>query len=211
MDHLRAGAAVFNAGYHHAAHDAWEERWLDCEGEERTLLQGLIQYAAAVHHAGGGNSEGARNLAESAAEYLTEARARADDAGVNADEIREYLARLETNPSLREEGEGEGEGEEGEPPLVEVAGEVPRLDDLRFPAAGIAARALAHGHPHEETVTLAVEYAEADLADDTVSSPFVTLLLDYIGGAHGVVLQRLEQHVQRRTSKEEDVKGLFDT
>ena len=28
---LRAGVAIYNDGYYHAAHDAWEERWLDLE------------------------------------------------------------------------------------------------------------------------------------------------------------------------------------
>ena len=28
MDHLRAGAALFNAGHYLAAHEPWEERWL---------------------------------------------------------------------------------------------------------------------------------------------------------------------------------------
>ena len=43
--HLRAGAAIYNTGEFHAAHDAWEELWLDMDdGPDRDLLQGLIQF-----------------------------------------------------------------------------------------------------------------------------------------------------------------------
>ena len=67
---LRAYAAVFNADHYHAAHDALEPRYREATGEERDLLQGLIQYAAAAHHVHGGNRDGATGLAVSALEYL---------------------------------------------------------------------------------------------------------------------------------------------
>ena len=67
-EHLRAGIAVYNAGEYHAAHDAWEDYWLDLERgtDDERLLHGLIQFTAAVHHAEERNWEGAVGLAESA-------------------------------------------------------------------------------------------------------------------------------------------------
>jgi len=47
---LARGLALFNAGDHFAAHEAWEERWrVAADPDERRLLQGLIQVAAAHH------------------------------------------------------------------------------------------------------------------------------------------------------------------
>ncbi|MFB6301121.1 MAG: DUF309 domain-containing protein, partial [Halobacteriales archaeon] len=49
--HLRAGIAIYNAGGYHAAHDAWEDHWLDLESgtDDERFLHGLIQFTAAVH------------------------------------------------------------------------------------------------------------------------------------------------------------------
>ena len=66
MDHLRAGAALFNAGHYLAAHEPWETRWLeDPRGERDDCLQGLVQATAATHKARTGNWSGAVGLAES--------------------------------------------------------------------------------------------------------------------------------------------------
>ncbi len=47
---LARGLALFNAGDHFAAHEAWEDRWrVATDSDERRLLQGLIQVAAAHH------------------------------------------------------------------------------------------------------------------------------------------------------------------
>ena len=44
------GAALFDRGDYFDAHEVWEERWLSTgEPNERLLLQGLIQVAAAFH------------------------------------------------------------------------------------------------------------------------------------------------------------------
>jgi predicted metal-dependent hydrolase len=70
--HLRAGVAVYNAGQYHAAHDAWEDHWLDLEQgtDDEQFLHGLIQFTAAVHHARTRNWSGATGLASSARDYL---------------------------------------------------------------------------------------------------------------------------------------------
>jgi len=48
---LRRGAALFDQGRFWDAHEAWEEAWLEEDGEVRLFLQGLIQVAAGYHKA----------------------------------------------------------------------------------------------------------------------------------------------------------------
>jgi predicted metal-dependent hydrolase len=48
---LRRGAALFDEGRFWEAHEAWEEAWLEEDGEVRLFLQGLIQVAAGYHKA----------------------------------------------------------------------------------------------------------------------------------------------------------------
>ena len=46
-----AGIDLYNAGEFHAAHDAWEERWVDEAGpREKLFLQAMIQSAVVFHH-----------------------------------------------------------------------------------------------------------------------------------------------------------------
>lgn len=206
--YLRAGAAVYNAGFYHPAHDAWERRWLHESGPEADLLQGLIQLAAAVHHAQEGNSEGATGLAESAQVYLANARDADATRGMNVTTVGGYLARLERDPTVIERER---------PVRLEIEGKQPALGALEFPAAGLAAEALAEDTDHEAVVEVGVTYAERDLADGAATSPFVALVLDYLraqaGGDPdaGVVLGRLRAHVDRRERRDADVAGLFDS
>lgn len=46
---LAAGVSRFDGGRFFEAHEAWEEAWLAEDGPWKTLLQGLIQLAAAYH------------------------------------------------------------------------------------------------------------------------------------------------------------------
>lgn len=48
---LSKGAALYNQGLFWEAHEAWEELWLELEGEQKLFVQGLIQAAAAGHKA----------------------------------------------------------------------------------------------------------------------------------------------------------------
>ena len=48
---LELGIELFNRGLYWEAHEAWEEAWLEEEGEVRLFLQGLIQVAAGYHKA----------------------------------------------------------------------------------------------------------------------------------------------------------------
>jgi predicted metal-dependent hydrolase len=46
---LRQGIDQFHSGDFFAAHETWEEVWRSTTPEPKTLLQGLIQVAAALH------------------------------------------------------------------------------------------------------------------------------------------------------------------
>lgn len=202
-DHLRAGIAVYNVGQYHAAHDAWEERWLDLQDgtEDERFLHGLIQFTAAVHHAFDTNTSGATGLAKSAGGYLADLPAAYR--GVNVGEVRSWLGRFQRDPELIER----------EPPLeLRYEGEVIDLTDLTFPAANIAAVVLAGALEYDEAMLeRATRYVERDLADDDPTSPVVALVLDFVRGDHrGIAYQRLRDHVQRRDRREADVAGLFD-
>ncbi|MFB6169957.1 MAG: DUF309 domain-containing protein [Haloarculaceae archaeon] len=200
--HLRAGVAVYNEGHHHAAHDAWEERWLDLDaGDDERLLHGLIQFTAAVYHATRGNDEGATGLAASAREYLADLP---DDLhGVDLAGVRESLRALETDPLAVGEN----------PPPLRYRGTVLRADDLDVEEVGLAAEIVADEEGFEAgLVADATRYAREDLESGT-TNPFVPLLFDVVGGddqRRRVTLQRLRAHVERRRSREEDVSGLFD-
>ena len=58
-----AGIDLYNAGEFHAAHDAWEERWMDEVGpREKLFLQAMIQSAVAFHHLDIGRPGAARQM-----------------------------------------------------------------------------------------------------------------------------------------------------
>ena len=58
-----AGIDLYNVGEFHAAHDAWEERWMGEVGpEEKLFLQAMIQSAVAFHHLDIGRPGAARQM-----------------------------------------------------------------------------------------------------------------------------------------------------
>ena len=201
-DHLRAGAAVYNAGHHHAAHDAWEDRWLELESgtADERFLHGLIQFTAAVHHAQGANWAGLQGLARSASGYLDGLDP--GYRGLNLGEVRAYLEALARDPEHIERAA---------PPALRVDGEAVALDDLRFPAAGIAAAVVAEELDRfdEAVIERARAFAEEGGAD---RDRFVALLRDFAADAEhrDLIYQRLEGHVDRRVAELEDVAGLFE-
>ena len=199
--HLRAGIAIYNAGHYHAAHDAWEERWLDLAGDDERFLHGLIQFTAAVHHAQNRNWVGATGLAESAREYLTPLPSPYH--GVDIASVRTSLAALRADPERIERVP---------PPRLTHEGRALELADLDFDASAVAAAVFAEtGEYDEAMVERAVEYARADLDADRETSPFVTLVMDFArGGNRAIVHQRLAEHTDRRAARERDVDGLFE-
>ena len=69
-DPFTVGVEHFNALRFWEAHEAWEELWLDAEGDLVDYYQGLIQLAAAYHHMKRGTFRGAVRLFASALERL---------------------------------------------------------------------------------------------------------------------------------------------
>jgi hypothetical protein len=58
-----AGIDLYNAGEFHAAHDAWEDRWMGEVGpREKLFLQAMIQSAVAFHHLEIGRPGAARQM-----------------------------------------------------------------------------------------------------------------------------------------------------
>src|ERR671915_1372429 len=58
-----AGIDLYNAGEFHAAHDAWEERWMGpVAADEKLFLQAMIQSAVAFHHLQIGRPGAARQM-----------------------------------------------------------------------------------------------------------------------------------------------------
>src|SRR5947207_16016588 len=58
-----AGIDLYNAGEFHAAHDAWEERWMGpVSPDEKLFLQAMIQSAVAFHHLQIGRPGAARRM-----------------------------------------------------------------------------------------------------------------------------------------------------
>ncbi|SFC64549.1 protein of unknown function [Halobiforma haloterrestris] len=202
-DHLRAGIAVYNDGYYHAAHDAWEDHWLELESgtDDERLLHGLIQTSGAVYHARNRNWEGAVGLAESAGDYL--ATLPSTYRGLEVGPIRRFLASLSADPEIAER----------RPPVrLEHEREVPTLDSLGVTETGIAAVVLAEELGFDEDpVERARTYARRDLEAGADDSLFIALLFDFVreDEHRGLVYRRLSEHVSKRRSREEDVKGLF--
>ncbi len=208
--HLRAGVAIYNAGGYHAAHDAWEDHWLDLPSgdDDERFLHGLIQFTAAVHHAQDANWEGVRGLAGSGAAYLADLPA--DHRGVNVGEVRAYLEAVASDPE---------HVERVAPPALELDGRALGPDDLEGPAVAVAAEVVAEEREayDEAVVGRAVEFADEVLAARDAGSTagddrFVALLADFVGDRvhRDLVYRRLRAHVEREVARREDAEGLFD-
>ncbi|QIB73148.1 DUF309 domain-containing protein [Halogeometricum borinquense] len=202
---LRVGAAVFNAGDYHAAHDAWEDEWLALEDDtaDERLLHGLIQYTAAVHHVRNRNWSGAQGLATSASEYL--AALPSDYRTVNVGGVRTYLDRLAADPEF---------GERAPPVPLTLDGTVVRADDLSFEGITDAAAIVAADSERfeEDVIADAATYGREEVESGAAVTRFVALLFEFVGDRdqRSLIYQRLEQHVGRRRSREDDVSDLFD-
>ena len=67
---LTHGHRHFAAGRYRDAHEAWEVGWLASQGAEKQVLQVLVLWATAFHHAKNDNRTGAINLMRRALERL---------------------------------------------------------------------------------------------------------------------------------------------
>ena len=65
------GVTLFNCESFFECHEVWETLWKHARGADRVALQGMIQCAAAMHHARRGNHRGARTLWNKAASKLS--------------------------------------------------------------------------------------------------------------------------------------------
>src|SRR2546425_9400536 len=87
-----AGIDLYNAGEFHAAHDAWEERWMGpVSPEEKLFLQAMIQSAVAFHHLQIGRPGAARRMYLMAKEKF----ARLDQKIFMSLDLEEYQAQLD--------------------------------------------------------------------------------------------------------------------
>ena len=87
-----AGIDLYNAGEYHAAHDAWEERWMGpVDRDEKLFLQAMIQSAVAFHHLQIGRPGAARQMYLAAKEKF----ARLDCRIFMSLDLEEYQAQLD--------------------------------------------------------------------------------------------------------------------
>lgn len=200
---LRAGAAVYNVGEHHAAHDAWEDAWLTLESgaADERLLHGLIQFTAAVHHAHHGNWSGATGLAESAVEYL-DGLTGEDARGVDVAAVCDWLRAFERDPERIERAPA---------PSLRIDGEAPEPGLLTLGEVALAAAVVAAEYDYDESVVAdAVRFGREDTDPD--SSREAVFLRDFVAdaGHRAVIFDRLTGLVERSRREEEDVAGLFE-
>jgi predicted metal-dependent hydrolase len=87
-----AGIDLYNVGEFHAAHDAWEERWMGEVGpDEKLFLQAMIQSAVAFHHLQIGRPGAARQMYTRAKEKFE----RLGQSVFMSLDITEYLRQLD--------------------------------------------------------------------------------------------------------------------
>jgi hypothetical protein len=202
-EQLRAGVAIYNEGRYHAAHDAWEDHWLDLERgtDDERLLHGLIQFTAVAHHLQDENWSGATGLAESGGEYLADLPA--TSRGVELDPVRAFLERVAADAASA--------APEDAPALVHERRAL-GYDDLGFETTAVVARVLAEEDGYDESlVASGIEYAREEVAADE-SGTFTGLVFSFVRDPdhRPMVATRLGQHAQRRQHRESDVDGLFE-
>lgn len=198
---LRAGVALFNEGYPLAAHEPWEAAWLPLTtGADERLLHGLIQCAAATHHARTGNRSGAVGTAEGAVGYLDGLGDRRR--GLALDPIRRWCRAIAADPSVVERESR---------PTLRIDGRAVGFQDLDLTATVAAAPALAEatGIGTESTMETAGELARAERG--TGRTQVTELLVAYLRepATRPQVAARIADHVDRERRKRDDVDGLF--
>lgn len=122
-----AGIDLYNAGEFHAAHDAWEERWMGEVGpKEKLFLQAMIQSAVAFHHLEIGRPGAARRMHQMAREKF----ARLGSRVFMSLDLEDYQSQLMGALSWLEDVADPRELTEPEitPPKIRLLPEVMRFD-----------------------------------------------------------------------------------
>ena len=96
-ERMQRGRAAFDGGHFFEAHELWEEVWRELDGEERRLVQGLIQIAAGLHHRARGRSRPAARLVTKGLEKLSRCPP-ALRAELDIEPLAAQAARLVTRP-----------------------------------------------------------------------------------------------------------------
>ena len=122
-----AGIDLYNAGEFHAAHDAWEERWMGEVGpQEKLFLQAMIQSAVAFHHLEIGRPGAARRMHQMAGEKF----ARLGVKAFMSLDLEDYQAQLESALSWLRAAPDPHELEQPEikPPKIRLLSEIMSYD-----------------------------------------------------------------------------------
>jgi len=107
---IAEGIRLFNTRRFFEAHEALEAEWLKVHGDEKQLLHGLIQVAAAFHHYTRTNRAGFYSLLEKGWKKLD--RLSASAGGIDLAALRQQLQRW--REALRDAHHGEA------PPLPRI-------------------------------------------------------------------------------------------
>ena len=96
------GRTLFDEGKYFEAHEEWEELWNLADGERHRFLQGLIQIAAALHHAQRGNFRGTKKLLATGLDYLEKGKGCAEtvDFGRLKDAILDFHNATQASPPI---------------------------------------------------------------------------------------------------------------
>jgi predicted metal-dependent hydrolase len=123
-----AGIDLYNAGEYHAAHDAWEERWMGpVDWDEKLFLQAMIQSAVAFHHLQIGRPGAARQMYLAAKEKFARLNCRV----FMSLDLEEYQAQLDRSLSwlLSVPDPREIAQPEIDPPMISLLPELNNQDD----------------------------------------------------------------------------------
>ena len=103
-----AFVTLWNRGSFFAAHEALEALWLETDGEDRDLLQGLIQLAVALEHQNRGNPRGAVKVFASARARLISYGERVNGIAIGELQrrVQDYLARATEERPVFPSGDG---------------------------------------------------------------------------------------------------------
>lgn len=92
---LDEAADLFDAGLHFEVHELLEPCWMRAAGEEREILQGLIQVAAGYHHLANGRVRGAVSLLDEGSLKLVGRTIGGRNVGTLGLEVRRALSSIE--------------------------------------------------------------------------------------------------------------------